>query len=146
MIPASTFRSIHGNFVNHLLVRPRSPVAGVGVANIMYVVVRERTQEIGIRLAVGARRRHIVNQFMFEAILIAVGGGLLGLAVASLLVIGIDSVPSENPALEYIMNPKLSLPIASTCVGLLMVIGLVAGILPARKAARLDPVESLRYE
>ncbi len=121
-------------------------VAGVGVANIMYVVVRERTQEIGIRLAVGARRRHIVNQFMFEAILIAVGGGLLGLAVASLLVIGIDSVPSENPALEYIMNPKLSLPIASTCVGLLMAIGLVAGILPARKAARLDPVESLRYE
>ncbi len=95
----------------------------------------------------GARRRHIVNQFMFaEAILIAVGGGLLGLAVASLLVIGIDSVPSKNPALEYIMNPKLSLPIASTCVGLLMVIGLVAGILPARKAARLDPVESLRYE
>ena len=90
-------------------------VAGVGVANIMYVVVRERTQEIGIRLAVGARRRHIVNQFMFEAILIAVGGGLLGLAVASLLVIGIDSVPSDNPALEYIMNPKLSLPIASMC-------------------------------
>ena len=121
-------------------------VGGIGVANIMYVVVRERTQEIGIKLAVGARRRHIVNQFMFEAILIAVGGGLLGLAVASLLVIGIDSVPSKNPALEYIMNPKLSLPIASTCVGLLMVIGLVAGILPARKAARLDPVESLRYE
>ena len=121
-------------------------VAGVGVANIMYVVVRERTQEIGIKLAVGARRRHIVSQFLFEAILIAVGGGLLGLAVASLLVIGIDSVPSDNPALEYIMNPQLSLPIASTCVGLLMAIGLVAGILPARKAARLDPVESLRYE
>ncbi|MCY4398476.1 MAG: ABC transporter permease [Gemmatimonadetes bacterium] len=121
-------------------------VAGVGVANIMYVVVRERTQEIGIRLAVGARRRHIVNQFLFEAVLISVGGGLLGLAVASLLVFGIDSVPSDNPALEYIMNPKLSLPIASSCVGLLMAIGLVAGILPARKAARLDPVESLRYE
>ena len=202
VIPASTFRGIYGNeFVNHLLVRPRSVadapiakrelyrvlggrhgfdpadeqaldiwdfiesetirsqiglgiqvflglvgaftllVAGVGVANIMYVVVRERTQEIGIKLAVGARRRHIVGQFLFEAILIAVGGGLLGLAVASLLVVGIDSIPSENPAMQYILNPKLSLPIASTCIGMLMAIGLVAGILPARRAARLDPVE-----
>ena len=121
-------------------------IAGVGVANIMYVVVRERTQEIGIKLAVGARRRHIVSQFLFEAMLIAVGGGLLGLAVASLLVVGIDSIPSDNPAMEYILNPKLSLPTASISVGMLMAIGLVAGILPARRAASLDPVESLRYE
>ncbi len=121
-------------------------VAGVGVANIMYVVVRERTREIGVKLAIGARKRHIVNQFLFEAVLIAVGGGLVGLAVASLIVVGVDSIPSDDQAMQYILNPKLSLPIASLCVGILMAIGLVAGLLPARKAAGLDPVESLRYE
>lgn len=121
-------------------------VAGVGVANIMYVVVRERTREIGVKLAVGARKKHIVGQFLFEAILIAVGGGLVGLAIASLIVVGVDAIPSDDQAMQYILNPKLSLPIASLCVGILMTIGLVAGLLPARKAARLDPVDSLRYE
>ena len=121
-------------------------VAGVGVANIMYVVVRERTREIGVKLAVGARRRHIMSQFVFEALFISVGGGLIGLALASLIVIGVDSLPSDDQAMQYILNPKLSLPIASLCVGILMAIGLVAGLLPARKAAALDPVDSLRYE
>lgn len=121
-------------------------VAGVGVANIMYVVVRERTREIGLKLAVGARKRHIMQQFVFEALLISIGGGLVGLAVSALVVFGVDAMPSDNPAMEYILNPKLSWPIALICVSILAAIGLLAGILPARKAARLDPVESLRYE
>ena len=122
-------------------------VAGVGVANIMYVVVKERTREIGIKKAVGAQRFHIVAQFVFEALLIAFTGGLIGLTVSALVVFGVDAIPTEgNPAMQYIANPKLSWPIASICMGILMTIGLAAGILPARRAAAVDPVESLRYE
>jgi putative ABC transport system permease protein len=122
-------------------------IAGVGVANIMYVVVKERTQEIGIKLALGARRRHIMGQFLFEGMTIAVSGGLVGLATAALIVIGVDAIPSgDNPAMQYILSPKLSWPIALICVGILIGVGLIAGILPARRAAAVDPVESLRYE
>ena len=122
-------------------------IAGVGVANIMYVVVKERTQEIGIKRALGARRRHILAQFLFEAMTIAVSGGLVGLATAALIVIGVDAIPKEdNPAMQYILNPRLSWPIAFICVGILLSVGLMAGILPARRAAAVDPVESLRYE
>jgi putative ABC transport system permease protein len=121
-------------------------VAGVGVANIMYVVVRERTREIGIKLAVGARRHHIMSQFVMEALLITLGGGAIGFGMAVLIVLGVDAIPSDNQAMEYILNPALSWPITSVCLAILVAIGLVAGILPARKAARLDPVESLRYE
>jgi putative ABC transport system permease protein len=122
-------------------------IAGVGVANIMYVVVKERTQEIGIKLALGARRRHIMAQFLFEAMTIAVSGGLVGLATAALIVFGVDAIPTQdNPAMQYILSPKLSWPIAFICVGILIGVGLVAGILPARRAAAVDPMESLRYE
>ncbi len=122
-------------------------IAGVGVANIMYVVVKERTQEIGIKLALGARRRHIMGQFLFEAMTIAVSGGLVGLAAAALIVFGVDAIPTgDNPAMQYILNPKLSWPIALICVGILIGVGLIAGLLPARRAAAVDPVESLRYE
>src|SRR5213596_650818 len=112
-----------------------------------YVVVKERTQEIGIKRALGARRRHIMAQFLFEAMAIALSGGLVGLVVAALIVFGVDAIPTEgNEAMQYILNPRLSWPIALICVGILIGMGLLAGILPARRAAAVDPVESLRYE
>jgi putative ABC transport system permease protein len=122
-------------------------VAGVGVANVMYVVVRERTREIGIKRAMGARRRHIMAQFVFEALVIALSGGLAGLAFASVVVVGVDAIPDGgNEALQFLANPRLSWPIAFLTVGILAAIGLLAGLFPARRAAGLDPVESLRYE
>jgi putative ABC transport system permease protein len=121
-------------------------VAGVGVANIMYVVVRDRTREIGIRLAVGARRMDIMTQFVLEAVLICVAGGLLGLALGAAIVTGVARLPDANEAMFFIANPTLSLPITLTTVSILVTIGILAGVFPARRAAGLDPVESLRYE
>jgi putative ABC transport system permease protein len=121
-------------------------VAGVGVANIMYVVVRERTREIGVKLAVGARRKHIMAQFIFEAVLICLTGGLAGLAVGAAIVGGVAALPDANQAMQIIGNPALPWPILLVTISILVGIGILSGVFPARKAAMLDPVESLRWE
>lgn len=121
-------------------------IAGVGVANVMYVVVKERTREIGIRLAVGARRRHIHAQFIFEALLLAVIGGALGMFISWGVIAIVHLLPSDDGAMRFLGKPILSLGTMLLTGGVLMTIGLLAGYFPARRAAAVDPVESLRYE
>ncbi len=121
-------------------------IAGVGVANIMYVVVKERTREIGIKRACGAKRKHILFQFIFEATLMAVVGGMVGFLLAIGIVKLIWLIPAEKGAMEFLGRPLLSWPVVVTSVFMLGGVGILAGLFPARKAANVDPIEALRYE
>ncbi len=121
-------------------------IAGVGVANIMYVVVKERTREIGIKMALGARRSYILAQFIFEALLLAFIGGGAGLLFSWGVVSLVLMIPSEEGAMQFLGKPVLSGVTMLMTTGILTLIGFLAGFFPARKAASVDPVESLRYE
>ena len=112
-------------------------VGGVGVMNIMFVSVTERTREIGIRKAIGAKRRSILFQFLFEACAICLMGGVIGIVLASLLTAVINAA---------LMPASVSLPILITAVLVSVFVGTLAGFVPAWRGARLNPVEALRYE
>ncbi len=115
-------------------------VGGIGVANIMYVVVRERTREVGVKRSVGARRRDILMQFFAETFVIVALGALFGFLIALGLVKLIGFIPVQ----DFVGTPRVSPVVAATTVSLLALIAFLAGIFPARKAANLDPVECLR--
>lgn len=121
-------------------------IAGVGVANIMFVVVKERTKEIGVKLAVGARKVHIISQFIFESLFISFMGGFIGLAVSTAIVYGVKSMELTGGVGDFLGRPEISEMAVLVTVSVLALIGLLAGIFPAIKASRVDPVESLRYE
>ncbi|MEX2640249.1 MAG: ABC transporter permease [Balneolales bacterium] len=121
-------------------------IAGVGVANIMYVVVRERTQEIGIKKALGAKKIHIVSQFMFESVFVSFLGGAIGLSISILIVRGVHALDMNEGAGQFLGHPVLSEASMLLTFSILALIGIAAGVFPAKKAAGVDPVESLRYE
>ncbi len=112
--------------------------AGIGIMNIMLVTVTERTKEIGIRMAIGAKRSNILTQFLFEAILLCELGGLIGIAVG----IGVGNL------LGTIFNFPVTIPYDWVVIGLIVcsLIGILFGTYPAFKAAKLNPIDALRYE
>ncbi len=113
-------------------------VGGIGIMNIMLASVMERIKEIGLRLAIGAEQRDIVLQFLFEAMLISVSGGLVGIFLGWVLAIIVSEV-ADIPTIVSIFSILLSFGVAAS-------VGLIFGITPARRAAEQDPIASLRYE
>lgn len=126
-------------------------IGGIGVMNIMLVSVTERTREIGVRKALGAKRRHILIQFLLEALVITFLGGLLGILFSYLLVTFAGHRPFlaellEDPTRETDIFLILSGDVVLTATIILMLVGVISGLWPAMRASKTDPIESLRYE
>lgn len=128
-------------------------IGGVGLANIMFTAVLERTREIGVMKALGAKRRTILAQFMLESFFVVLAGGLAGITLGTAIASAIGSLPfmgvmlgeelaKTHGRIYFVISPESVL----VSFGILGLVGIIAGILPAIRAARLDPVEALRFE
>jgi putative ABC transport system permease protein len=114
-------------------------ISGIGIMNIMLVTVTERTREIGLRLSLGATRKAILAQFLVEAVLISIGGGMIGILIGA----GV-------PLVAGYFSPDVQIPISwisiAVAFGVSVIVGLTFGLMPANRAAQLSPTEALRYE
>jgi putative ABC transport system permease protein len=114
-------------------------ISGIGIMNIMLVTVTERTREIGLRMAVGASRREILIQFLTEAVLVSLSGGIIGILVGVSILLSVQ-----------LFVDSVQIPISTTAIavafGVSMMVGLIFGMLPANRASKLNPTEALRYE
>ncbi len=114
-------------------------IGGIGIANVMVMSVTERTREIGVRLAIGAKRREVLRQFLFEAAMLSGAGGVAGVVTATVLGLIATALAPGFPAVPPLWAVSAGL---ATSIG----VGVIAGYWPARRASALDPVEALRYE
>jgi putative ABC transport system permease protein len=129
-------------------------VGGIGIMNIMLATVTERTREIGIRRALGAKRRHIIQQFLTETVVLTAGGGLLGVLFGLLcgplfrgLRSGVTMVsPDLLPPIVHTLEPRIALWSVILSLIISLGVGIVFGVYPARQAAYMDPIEALRHE
>ena len=116
----------------------------IGVSNIMHVVVKERTREIGIKRAIGASPLSIISQIVTESVFLTTFSGFLGLVLGVLIVETAGKMAGHsNP---MILNPYVDIKVAFIALGVLVVFGSIAGFLPAQKAIKIKPVDALRYE
>jgi putative ABC transport system permease protein len=112
-------------------------VGGIGVMNIMFVSVTERTREIGVRKALGARKKSILTQFLFEACIICLMGGIIGVGIS----FGVAELINY-----FVLPASISMPIILVALSISVLTGVVSGLIPAYRASRLNPIEALRYE